>query len=55
MTLTVVSPACIVNCSAEHKGFQLQRFLVDFHSGPVLSGVMGLISELKSGRHTASL
>ncbi len=55
MILTVVSPACIVNCSAEAQGLQLQRLLVDFHSGPALSGVMGLISELKSGRHTVSL
>ncbi len=55
MSLTVVSPACIANCSAEAQGFQLQSLLVDSHSDSAFSDVMGLISELKSGNNSVSL
>ena len=56
MILTVVSPAWIVCSSVDHWGVSLQSLLVVYSSsGSVLSGVMGLISELKSGWDTVSL
>jgi len=55
MILTVAFPVCTVNCPAEHKDSQLQIFLVDSHWGPALSGVMGLILELKSQQNNLQL
>jgi len=44
-----------VNPSVRHISDSILCFLVYFHSGPALSGVMGLISELKSGWDTVPL
>ncbi len=49
MFLTSISPVYSLNPSVRHIRDSLLCFLFDSCSGSVLSGVMGLISELKSG------
>ncbi len=49
MLLTSVSPVYSVNPSVRHISDSLLCFLIDFHSGPALSGVMGLNTDLESG------
>ncbi len=52
MLLTSMSPVYSVNPSVRHISDSLLCLLFDSRSGSVLSGMMGLISELKSGlRH----
>ncbi len=48
MLQTLVFPVCIVGSWVNHRDVSLQNLLVDFHSAPTLSDVMGLISGLKS-------
>ncbi len=49
MLLTSMSSVYSVNPSVRHISDSLLCLLFDSRLGPVLSGVMGLISELKSG------
>ncbi len=55
MLLTSVSPVYSVNPSVRHISDSLLCLLFDSRSGSVLSGVMGLISELKSQQNNLHL
>ncbi len=52
---TSISPVYSLNPSVRHISDSLLCLLFDYSSGSVLSGVMGLISELKSGSDSVSL
>ncbi len=55
ITLTVVSVVYSVDPLVEQRAASLLNLLVYCHSDPVLSGVRGLISELKSEQHSLSV
>ncbi len=55
MLKTSISPVYSLNPSVRHISDSLLCFLFDSRSGSVLSGVMGLISELKSGSDSVPL
>ncbi len=52
ITLTLVSSVYSVDPPVEQRAASLLSLLVYYSSDPVLSGVRGLISELKSEQHS---